>query len=379
MIRCPGKNGASTSFLPYQAQPKRRLFMGTSTVQQCLICHKDFSAYPSIPRIYCSKSCHVTAQRSGLSLRKISPHRTYACVQCGATVTRTPGKNRKGQRGTQLFCSRICYDAFRRIVVQRREIKCEHCGKKYVPMATPYKRRCCSETCWKAVKKAAPKNCTQCGCLFTPVKLQTQTGKFISNNAGKTCSDFCLQEFYRTNEARKKKISVAFTGDKHPAWKGGISWISNGSYRGSGWQQIAEAARKKSGYRCADCGISQTQADRDLDVHHKIPYFNFVDSHAANKPQNLIVLCHTCHQKAEWKINNKQMVLPFSPSKSGIGHAGYVRGERQHSAKLTEHLVREIRRRIIAGEAQAAMAREYNVSMSSVNALVKRETWKHVI
>lgn len=56
-----------------------------------------------------------------------------------------------------------------------------------------------------------------------------------------------------------------------------------------------------------------------------------------------------------------------------------TRGDRVNTAKLTEEQVREIRRRVAAGEKQVDVARAFGVRNTNVSALVRRETWKHVI
>ena len=56
------------------------------------------------------------------------------------------------------------------------------------------------------------------------------------------------------------------------------------------------------------------------------------------------------------------------------------RGEKQGHAKLTEENVREIRRRYAAGGVyQKALASEFNVVLSNISQVIKRQTWAHVI
>lgn len=54
------------------------------------------------------------------------------------------------------------------------------------------------------------------------------------------------------------------------------------------------------------------------------------------------------------------------------------RGAAHHAAKLTEERVREIRRRRAGGDAIRALAREYGVDRATIQAVVKRESWRHV-
>lgn len=53
------------------------------------------------------------------------------------------------------------------------------------------------------------------------------------------------------------------------------------------------------------------------------------------------------------------------------------RGENNPRAKLTEDMVREIRRRA-ATEPKGALAREYGVARSNVQFIVSGSSWAHV-
>jgi hypothetical protein len=55
-----------------------------------------------------------------------------------------------------------------------------------------------------------------------------------------------------------------------------------------------------------------------------------------------------------------------------------VRGERQRRAKLTDEAVREIRARFDKGETRQELAREFGVSWTVVDGVVKRTLWSHV-
>lgn len=54
------------------------------------------------------------------------------------------------------------------------------------------------------------------------------------------------------------------------------------------------------------------------------------------------------------------------------------RGERRWSARLTEDQVRGIRVRAAQGEARRSLAREFGVSISSVDNVINRKRWAHV-
>ena len=60
------------------------------------------------------------------------------------------------------------------------------------------------------------------------------------------------------------------------------------------------------------------------------------------------------------------------------GRAGRARGERNWTAKVTEEIVREIRRRAAAGSAHVDIAAEFGISRPQVSHIVRRRSWKHV-
>lgn len=56
-----------------------------------------------------------------------------------------------------------------------------------------------------------------------------------------------------------------------------------------------------------------------------------------------------------------------------------ARGTLNPNAKLTDAAVREIRRLHATGWVQTALAREYGVAHSAIGAVLRRETWRHVV
>lgn len=103
-----------------------------------------------------------------------------------------------------------------------------------------------------------------------------------------------LVTFSRT-ETGRRKIAESKTGSNNPmygkfgelnaGWTGGKV-----TYRGKGWLSAREQARRRDGYKCQKCG-----ATKHLEVHHIVPYRLTQD----NSLDNLITLCHTCHEKVE--------------------------------------------------------------------------------
>lgn len=79
-------------------------------------------------------------------------------------------------------------------------------------------------------------------------------------------------------------------GANNPNWKGGCR-----SYRGPGYGRQRPKVLERDNYTCQRCGLKQEEIDRELDVHHIIPY----KLGGTNDLSNLISLCRSCHNILE--------------------------------------------------------------------------------
>jgi hypothetical protein len=59
-------------------------------------------------------------------------------------------------------------------------------------------------------------------------------------------------------------------------------------------------------------------------------------------------------------------------------HGRQFRGETHPLAKLTEGAVAEIRRRLLAGERKADLAREYGTTRQNIRTIERGDTWSHL-
>lgn len=75
--------------------------------------------------------------------------------------------------------------------------------------------------------------------------------------------------------------------------------------RGANWVLQARVARERDGFACQICSISEEDLGRQLDVHHKIPYRSFASNVEANRLENLISLCPSCHIKQETELRRE--------------------------------------------------------------------------
>jgi hypothetical protein len=76
---------------------------------------------------------------------------------------------------------------------------------------------------------------------------------------------------------------------------------------GEGWPERRKEVLSRDGHRCRWCGISHKEhKDRDdlfppgkgLHIHHVVPFRKFDNIERANRLENLIALCDSCHRTA---------------------------------------------------------------------------------
>jgi NUMOD4 motif-containing protein/HNH endonuclease len=102
-----------------------------------------------------------------------------------------------------------------------------------------------------------------------------------------------------------------------------------------------------------------------------LPVVNHIDGNPRNNTlSNLEWVTYSDNMRHSWrKLQTYKNRVAVSP-----------RGEAQHAAKLTEQKVREIRQRYAAKEMGAhRLGKIYGVSKRAVFAVIKRQTWAHVL
>lgn len=297
--------------------------MADKILCRCQSCGAEFPFNKHKASKFCGLACYRVAQRSGAYKRGHGPefHRA-PCAHCQRIVARKPSECRDGGASDKLFCDRSCYDAFRAALRQSRSRACNHCAKAFVADDGALY---CGAPCWKAAKKAKPHNCVNCQCVFTPIKFMRSTGRFISVNGAKTCSQACEYAWWSNNRERKAKISTASTGERHHNWQGGKSLHTSSSNRGLNWQAQRRAALHRDRNQCVDCGMSNEASKArygcGLHVDHVVPYHNFRSYKVANRLSNLECRCVSCHTKAESRRTMVQMTLQLRDSPRS-GHRG---------------------------------------------------------
>jgi len=110
---------------------------------------------------------------------------------------------------------------------------------------------------------------------------------------------------------------LAFPERTVEALKAAGEWLSDPNDYGPKWPATREAVRQRDGYRCQGCGAAEI-GGKQHDVHHKIPFRAFTADErrreglpvaaawqVANRLDNLVTLCPTCHHKAESGVRTR--------------------------------------------------------------------------
>lgn len=78
-------------------------------------------------------------------------------------------------------------------------------------------------------------------------------------------------------------------------------WRNSPNNYGPGWERIRKLVLGRDQYQCKSCGLSESQAG-PLHVHHIRPFRLFASPLEANRLENLVSLCPTCHRRAETSV-----------------------------------------------------------------------------
>ena len=76
------------------------------------------------------------------------------------------------------------------------------------------------------------------------------------------------------------------------------SWTNDANDYGPDWARIRKAVTARDSERCQVCGTARSSGVV-LHVHHKIPFRAFATAAQANRLDNLVTLCPSCHRRAE--------------------------------------------------------------------------------
>ena len=87
-------------------------------------------------------------------------------------------------------------------------------------------------------------------------------------------------------------------------------WKNDPNQYGPNWEKQKYLARKRDQFKCQVCGLVETGMAHP--VHHITPFRSFPSYEQANKLENLITLCPTCHHKAEQNVKMRSGLAGLS-------------------------------------------------------------------
>lgn len=90
------------------------------------------------------------------------------------------------------------------------------------------------------------------------------------------------------------------------------------------------------------------------------------------------VVCHTCDNPPCINLDHLYSGTHADNGRDKMARRRSTFGERNAGHKLTEQQVREIDRRIRAGETQVSLAAEYRVGQATVSRIKRRESWAYL-
>lgn len=159
--------------------------------------------------------------------------------------------------------------------------ECIMCGKPMkVPKYFETKITCCSRECSnRKISLSKMKGmyvlCDMC-----------DKPKWIMPKEYKKAKHFCSRKcdhLYRQTIQQLGVKSKRISGEK--------------KYYGENWHRQRNIARELRNFTCEICHISEEKYEKQMSVHHIVPFSFFKDYLEANMLSNLLVVCEHCHRK----------------------------------------------------------------------------------
>jgi hypothetical protein len=140
--------------------------------------------------------------------------------------------------------------------------------------------------------------------------LEANTGRHPSKDTKQKISEALKGQPFSEERCRNisKALKGVYTGERHPLWKGGVSFEP---YCPKFNHEFKERVRAFWGYECGNCGKTQEENGRKLAVHH----VNYRKDACCNEEVawQFVPLCischtHTNHHREEWEKKLSQII-----------------------------------------------------------------------
>lgn len=291
------------------------------------------------------------------------------CHICQKETKRKPSQKRDGTPSDKVFCSRECYQKYHAVVIDERA--CKICGSLF-HVSSFSKRTICKTSCRQ---KHRVSECKVCRCKFSAISPRSAGG--YARVTRVLCSPECKSVFMRTDQARKDKISAAFTGELHPMWRGGVR--GGLQSRGRFWASVRAGVFAAKGGHCEACGISRADSKVkygcDLHIDHIKPWHECENEAEANHIDNLRPLCISCHGKEGAKCAHGR----YSPKGGLVKDLEYMLRVYGKKCNLTLENAAYIKKSYsgdwVSASNIAALSAETGVSRTIIRSIAKGEHW----
>jgi len=185
-------------------------------------------------------------------------------------------------------------DHVRKNAAKPVNLTCSVCGRDFLrrasdcPRSSAYYRKFCGKDCYRTSRTGLTNPCYRGGLKRSVCEICGNEFRHPRKDVRRrTCSMRCRNELI----SRLQKASsffIGLSGEKHPNWKGGISFEPYAPV----FKAIRADVKERDGGRCVLCkGMSKTV------VHH-------IDYNKENADlTNLITLCRSCHGRTNYHRN----------------------------------------------------------------------------
>lgn len=239
--------------------------------------------------------------------------------------------------------------------------ECLYCKKEYKSRAHPTLiSKYCSKKCFYLCRKKESLYlaCLTCGLFFIKKR---KSPKYCSIKCVRYTGDFSRlsttkgKGFWQTADEheRLKKIKSEF--DRLVIKRDGC-W---------GWKTVLY----KTGYSKIHIGKSKAI------MGHRASWL----IHRGDIPNGLYI-CHTCDNKSCTNPDHLFLGTPKDNSRDCAikNRKNASHGINHYNSKLSEDMVKEIKKLILLKMSQSKIAAKFNVSASTIQNIVDRKTWKHI-
>jgi len=235
--------------------------------------------------VVCTVCSETFSTNQGMKIHRGKQHGklTKSCERCSTDFEIEPNRTDSAR-----FCSEECRDEQNgeRLTLPRVTLECKQCNSEFKAInSNAEERKFCSQDCLSDHRRERLTfECERCGETYERIKCFEDKTKY--------CSVECKNNVWAERYAK--------VGSKNHMWSGGRY-----GYYGPNWNEQREKALERDEHTCQLCGLDESEHWRSLAVHHIVKREKFklpdgtLDYQRANRLENLITFCDSCHKKAE--------------------------------------------------------------------------------